>query len=114
MFSKRKAGQQRRRAKEQLYKSAEESGCLTFFLYLPFRVVFFYLFFPYRAFFKKDISPEWKVFHKIITAIIFALLALTGSTNGIKEGEENVTYLLIAIFAGLSLFSIISIFKKKS
>ena len=115
MFSRRKTGQQRRRAKEQLYKSAEESGCLTFFLYLPFRVVFFYLFFPYRAFFKSGISPTSKVIHKIITAFIYSSLAVSSLTieSEIKTENQNSVYLIFTLFSGIAIAAIISLFKKK-
>jgi len=104
------------RAKTRNTKAINKAkkGIIEWLITAPFYILFFPITTINRAFFKKDIEPGWKVFHKIFTACLFAFFAYTITIAGIKEGEENVTYLLIAIFAGLSLFSIISIFKKKS
>ena len=83
MFNKRKLGQQKRRAKENLAEGA--LGCLGYLFGLAFKIFFYPFTVIYYGFIKKDINKNWRLFHKIFALVIWLFITYSVLENIINN-----------------------------
>jgi hypothetical protein len=83
MFNKRKLGQQKRRAKENIAEGTV--GCLGSLFGLVFKIFFYPFTVIYYGFIKKDVNKNWRLFHKICALIIWLFITYSVIENIINN-----------------------------
>lgn len=121
-FNKRKIAQQQRRDREKFIREGGIGALFILFWRLFWIIIAFPFAIPYHAFFRKNITPGWKKFYKILHLSFYALLAWTIVSTDWEElaelqGEVYVDDSTNDYFLYFSLLMIIlklySLLKKK-